>query len=995
MDHNGDHEAEASNTRAGIPPTILAPHPEQFITRQTHRRQQSGASSASAIGVGDTPTRLPRHGYRRESGHASGSQSYGRQAAERTHMYPGGWDQDVSMAPPERTHIATPRPDTGEASGSTTPNGAPRGGYANNYPPNEEYEAEYEDNGQNSQEYEEPVSQVPSDLSPEAQQGIRIIAREAIQFVLDTEIFPALQDQSVAIAHNGKQLGEQAVQLDRLEGLLNRLVDQRAPQMPAPGPPRQAPSERSPRTLTVPATTGGIRPPSNLDLGSGSTRTARVAPITSTPAAHRAGRPANSPIPPVNLQRPAYCPIGDYRGRVSMAPLHNRSVVHDATTPQVNRLRNEQGATRAPRQSAAPGTAMRPLQMASPAARTEQPSAHNQPPRGGNPYTALRGTPDPGPGPVTRAAAEPAADPVPRAAGFPIGAAPYDRVSALIIRELTAHAGDDPDTRKNSMAQILKIQAPTAYSGETEATKFMDWVTKIARYCRLAGMWGPSHDRARVDLIGYCCDGAVLTWFNREVETCEGGPESWTTLEVIQGLQARFITQRSAAEAGKLYRKKKQEDLDVQEFYHELCALAQQLPDYPSQYEFNYRFLRGLRPDVANKVTDFCVSAEQNTTQEVLKAAIDAEAVVSMRRNTERDRAAAKVAGSSDSHRKFQSKDNNAAKATVTAVADKKGQASSSNTANKGGRRDRPATGNCFHCNQPGHKARDCPQSRTIAGKAAAVVQGDSDSESDRSDDNEAVPASQMTSDEDYEPDPNQGIDDSEQPSPSSSVWSDFNREFPMSGRACTIVPLDAEITACAATGQQAQPADILAPAARKKLDPSRVNQPVRLVEEQQPITGYYRIGGVVAHVMIDSGLGTNMISPEFVRAAGIRPIKLEQPVGLQLMLIGSRGKLNYRLNALTEIGETHRRLYYDVANINKYDAVLGLPFLIGNKASLDFGAPALLIAENRYPTGFRTDAAAKTSRTTAVEVPAASATVTITASNAAAPATSTKDKED
>ncbi|KAG8695079.1 hypothetical protein FRC09_009411 [Ceratobasidium sp. 395] len=137
------------------------------------------------------------------------------------------------------------------------------------------------------------------------------------------------------------------------------------------------------------------------------------------------------------------------------------------------------------------------------------------------------------------------------------------------------------------------------------------------------------------------------------------------------------------------------------------------------------------------------------------------------------------------------------------------------------------------------------------------------------------------------------------------------------------------------------------------------------------------------------------MISPEFVRAAGLWPVKLEQPVGLQLMLIRSRGKLNYGLNAQTEIGETHRRLYYDIANIDKYDAVLGLPFLIGNKTSLDFKSPALIIAGKRYPTGFRTDAAEKPAKASAATIPAALSMPTAAESNAAAPATSQKDNEE
>ncbi|KAG8790890.1 hypothetical protein FRC12_010768 [Ceratobasidium sp. 428] len=446
------------------------------------------------------------------------------------------------------------------------------------------------------------------------------------------------------------------------------------------------------------------------------------------------------------MQRAAFRPIGDHR-RPSTVPLHAQPVTIVGIDPAAetahicgNGARPSFGAPGYINREPAPGTTLRPLRLASPVNATGRPPANTPSLRGGNHRGAPIAPPNPDPSRATGAAIGPppgrtpqhtpgAAQngppkPMPMAAGFPIGAIPVDGVSALVMRELAKHVNDDPDTRKNSMAQMLKLSTPPAYSGETESTKFMDWVTKVIRYCRLAGLWGPSHDRTRVDLIGHCCDGPALTWFNREVETAEGGPDAWTTLEVIQGLQARFITQRSAAEAGKAYRRLKQEDLDVQEFYHELCALARQLPDHPSQYEFNHRFYRGLRAEVADKVTDFCVSAEQNSTEEMLKAAIDAEAALAMRRISERNKLTTKTTSAQEARKKFQTKERSTTTAAAASV-EKKSQPSCSNTAGKSERKGKSGSGNCFNCNWPGHQARNCPQSQSITGKAAAVVQGD------------------------------------------------------------------------------------------------------------------------------------------------------------------------------------------------------------------------------------------------------------------------------
>ena len=59
--------------------------------------------------------------------------------------------------------------------------------------------------------------------------------------------------------------------------------------------------------------------------------------------------------------------------------------------------------------------------------------------------------------------------------------------------------------------------------------------------------------------------------------------------------------------------------------------------------------------------------------------------------------------------------------------------------------------------------------------------------------------------------------------------------------------------------------------------------QPTRSRADSETLSGYWDIYGFQAHCLLDSGCKGVMISPDFIRATGIIPLKLEQPIGLQL----------------------------------------------------------------------------------------------------------------
>ena len=85
------------------------------------------------------------------------------------------------------------------------------------------------------------------------------------------------------------------------------------------------------------------------------------------------------------------------------------------------------------------------------------------------------------------------------------------------------------------------------------------------------------------------------------------------------------------------------------------------------------------------------------------------------------------------------------------------------------------------------------------------------------------------------------------------------------------------------------------------------------------------------------------MSSPNFIHATGIIPIKLEQPIGLQLTCVGSKSTINYGAKSTITFGNARVEEYFNIANINYYDVILGTPFLWKHNITLDITSPGTI----------------------------------------------------
>ncbi|KAH9851011.1 hypothetical protein C2E23DRAFT_733715, partial [Lenzites betulinus] len=114
--------------------------------------------------------------------------------------------------------------------------------------------------------------------------------------------------------------------------------------------------------------------------------------------------------------------------------------------------------------------------------------------------------------------------------------------------------------------------------------------------------------------------------------------------------------------------------------------------------------------------------------------------------------------------------------------------------------------------------------------------------------------------------------------------------------------------------------------------------RPLVPIIEDTGLTLYMRVNGLEAIVLFDSGSTGDSVSPEFARVAGIRTFELENPTALQLGCTGSRSRISHGTHTTITTGPVTVDTYLDVVNLDRYDVVLGTPFMRRNSVLLDFG---------------------------------------------------------
>ena len=107
--------------------------------------------------------------------------------------------------------------------------------------------------------------------------------------------------------------------------------------------------------------------------------------------------------------------------------------------------------------------------------------------------------------------------------------------------------------------------------------------------------------------------------------------------------------------------------------------------------------------------------------------------------------------------------------------------------------------------------------------------------------------------------------------------------------------------------------------------------------EDKECLATFVNVGGFKAWTLWDSGSTTTGITPTYAQVADISVFPLSDPHVLQLGTIGSRSVVNYGTEVGVVVPGAEGTIYMDVANFDRYDMIIGTPYMRQNKVQLDF----------------------------------------------------------
>ncbi|KAJ6493579.1 hypothetical protein C8R47DRAFT_1269421 [Mycena vitilis] len=128
--------------------------------------------------------------------------------------------------------------------------------------------------------------------------------------------------------------------------------------------------------------------------------------------------------------------------------------------------------------------------------------------------------------------------------------------------------------------------------------------------------------------------------------------------------------------------------------------------------------------------------------------------------------------------------------------------------------------------------------------------------------------------------------------------------------------------------------------------------QPSRQIEMIACLTAELDIGGCKAYMLFDSGSNTDSLTPEFARSSSSKIFKLDEQVVLQLGCVGSKSKICFGARAPVNFGGVTGHAYFDIVNVDRYDGIIGTPFMIRHGLILDFNKRQILFPNGKTIPG-------------------------------------------
>ena len=524
----------------------------------------------------------------------------------------------------------------------------------------------------------------------------------------------------------------------------------------------------------------------------------------------------------------------------------------------------------------------------------------------------------------------------------------------------------------------IKSPLPKPYEGQPDQTAFENWLSLLLGFFRIyqLDVLNEAQDCARLEILGQSLSGNAHTYFRERYQKFLEQGESWDFREAILDLRDRYLYKSTPFIAARKFETLSQGNRDSQALYDDLTTQAARMIENPSDYHFRLRFMLALRPEVLDYIIKtHSISAETSNLAQIRSACEDYErsneygkqlAATQSRLGGSRPDSAPKTQPSNARSSQSRPQSRNARvgpsrpSGSARPIANRPSGSgpttrtepprpvlkpdSKAKSAVKPGHKTGIAPVSCYECGGP-HYARDCPHREKKAARGYAVRIEDKendipapDAESEYHSTGSASEAGDASPVGATEPDiPEDEVisgsleGDQYEPEEAQGYHFDSNDESePLYSRSTRIIPSSAlvqlESRAARAEKSSKKPHTIESNRARYKLGDGP--QPQRDERSQRCLEVTIPINGLKARVLLDGGSNTNMISPEFATIAKVSAIELTEQMTLKLAITGSRSKVNYGTWAPVTLGPVKSSVYFDIANIDGYDAILGTPYM-------------------------------------------------------------------
>lgn len=503
----------------------------------------------------------------------------------------------------------------------------------------------------------------------------------------------------------------------------------------------------------------------------------------------------------------------------------------------------------------------------------------------------------------------------------------------------------------------LHVPLPRAYTGTDDLEVFDEWLSALLRWLVIQRRVGPDYDEDRILAIGTVLDGPALDWYNNTVESSNPGSPAWNFSSAILALFERFVSRASASRATeKFYRATYSSSGGVKTFYDDLQKYASRMVQDPGEVAKRRALFFGLPTAIRTALaTQRLLHPDTSSLEEIYAGAVAIEHGLRfsttiqgysyLPRTTTRPYNPSTTRSRPTATIQTTPVPANRTARTPAATTTQPRPARDHTTRNAAPAPSQPrdiTQKTCYACGTPGHVQSDpaCPKfgQRTPTRLHASRVTFDLGEDDVLEGDHPSEMAEHLEPPAEEVPQPTEELLDGSQYDDDDHMTPYYYRPEHSPPDEPTIRAFCVESADSLRYARMTPSSDLVTPHSNTDLitptpRPTHSRDPLA----QHLLTALISVNGIDAYALFDSGSNTDIMSPYFAKTARITTTPLTEPISVQLGIKDARTTITHQtITSIQAGGCTDHKHPFDIASLDKYDVVLGTPFMWNNHVVLD-----------------------------------------------------------